>query len=291
MASIADGGADGPPRILLVDTGIDAVVDGGKPDAAPADARIDAPTDPRPALFIMLSGYGHHATWIEQTWNTDALVSSGRAVVIGVDGSPDSHGSLSFNASHSCCDDTLANDDESRILAIATTRIAQGDVNPGMVWLGGRSNGGFMSIRLACDHPEVFAGAIAYAGAGPSANDQPCAPPSPVAILEVHGTADTTVDYASAGRIVHMPNEYVPDIGSGGTLDQLSAALDCSPSGETDGTHDVTSDVAGNETDVVSFSCGKGALEHWRVNGAGHASTFSASWIEDIWTWASAHGR
>ncbi len=61
----------------------------------------------------------------------------------------------------------------------------------------GLSNGGAMSYRLACERAEVVRG-IAVFGAGNQAAAFPgCAPAGPVAILDVHGTADACWGYAT----------------------------------------------------------------------------------------------
>jgi len=68
-------------------------------------------------------------------------------------------------------------------------------VDPKRVFAVGVSNGGFMALGLACAASDVFAGVVSYAGAGPT-DASKCNPKEPVAILQIHGTADTTVPYA-----------------------------------------------------------------------------------------------
>ena len=59
------------------------------------------------------------------------------------------------------------------------------------VYAAGVSNGGGMAALLACQLSDKIAAVAAVAGAYADLPD--CHPPRPVSLLEIHGTADTTV--------------------------------------------------------------------------------------------------
>jgi len=63
-------------------------------------------------------------------------------------------------------------------------------VDPQRVYATGLSNGGAMSHRLACQMAERIAAIAALGGANQFATTSVCAPPRPVSVLQIHGTAD-----------------------------------------------------------------------------------------------------
>ena len=67
---------------------------------------------------------------------------------------------------------------------------ARYDVDPGRVVAAGHSNGGVMSIRLACELSEQI-GAVGFQAASMSIDS--CDPPAPVSMLHLHGEADENV--------------------------------------------------------------------------------------------------
>jgi poly(3-hydroxybutyrate) depolymerase len=85
-------------------------------------------------------------------------------------------------------------------------------VDPRAIFVGGHSNGGFMSYRLACDHSDLIAGIASIAGAAFNPYVPPnhawlpgvgggyvsysCNPTHPINVLQIHGDADETVSFA-----------------------------------------------------------------------------------------------
>lgn len=77
-------------------------------------------------------------------------------------------------------------------------------IDPRRVFLTGFSNGGMMALRYACERSDVVA-AVAAVGATVVS---PCAPHSPVAVLDVHGEIDRVVPLAggrNAAFLVDFP--------------------------------------------------------------------------------------
>jgi polyhydroxybutyrate depolymerase len=70
-------------------------------------------------------------------------------------------------------------------------------INPQRVYATGVSNGGGMAARLGCDLSDRIAGIASVAGGYRSL--PACNPDRPVSVLEIHGTADTTVPYSGSG--------------------------------------------------------------------------------------------
>jgi polyhydroxybutyrate depolymerase len=63
------------------------------------------------------------------------------------------------------------------------------------VFATGMSNGAMMSIRLACEAPQLLAGIAAVSGTGSPDLMQRCKPNRPMSLLQIHGTVDPIVPY------------------------------------------------------------------------------------------------
>ena len=113
-----------------------------------------------------------------------------------------------WNAGHCCAAarDTNA-DDVGFIRAIVANLSAQPGIDAQRMYASGRSNGGMMAYRLACEMPEVFKAIVAVAGTD---NTQSCTPKSPVSVLHIHAKDDERVLFnGGAGRKSKQVTEYV----------------------------------------------------------------------------------
>ena len=107
-----------------------------------------------------------------------------------------------------CCAgyaDSLA--DIDFIVALIHDLVADGEVDPSHVALGGFSVGAYLVNTFACLHPELVRGVLAVAGSllppprfvAPVANAPfGCSPTQPVTVLELHGSLDTQVPVAGS---------------------------------------------------------------------------------------------
>jgi polyhydroxybutyrate depolymerase len=71
------------------------------------------------------------------------------------------------------------------------------------VFVTGMSNGAMMTMRLACEASDVFAGFAAVSGTGSIDLAQTCKPVKAISLLQIHGDADPIVAYG--GGSVHSP--------------------------------------------------------------------------------------
>jgi polyhydroxybutyrate depolymerase len=101
-------------------------------------------------------------------------------------------------------------DDVGFLAALAGKLTNEYGIDPGRVFATGMSNGGFMANRLGCDRADVFAAVAPVSGT--LGTNVACNPSRPVAVLEVHGTADPLVPF-DGGTMR----------GRGGTSDIVSA--------------------------------------------------------------------
>src|SRR5262249_34908478 len=118
-------------------------------------------------------------------------------IFVAPDGLTDSYGQQYWNATDFCCSIYASSppDDVAYLTAILDDVRLKYRIDPKRVFAMGHSNGGFMSNRLACDRADRFAAIVSFAGAQWK-DISHCKPTEPVAMLQVHGTLDTLVNYA-----------------------------------------------------------------------------------------------
>ena len=95
-----------------------------------------------------------------------------------------------WHSSPECCGAALKAgvDDVAYLREVVAAVSKRADVDPKRVYAVGHSNGGAMSLRLACEASDVFA-AVAAVGA-PGTDWSSCSPARPVPVLAVHGAKD-----------------------------------------------------------------------------------------------------
>jgi polyhydroxybutyrate depolymerase len=74
--------------------------------------------------------------------------------------------------------------------------VARGVSDPNRIYLGGISYGGFMTLRMACVAPELFAAIGVVSASMPGPDGQDCHPTKPLPLVMINGTADPIVPYA-----------------------------------------------------------------------------------------------
>lgn len=222
---------------------------------------MHAPPGHPTGLVMNLHGGGSTGRGQEKLTNFDAVADDDGFVVVypdGIDGSwADGRGASA--------PDRRGVDDVGFLVALAGKLQNQFGIDPGHVFATGMSNGGFMANRLACDRADVFA-AIAPVS-GTLAAKVACNPSRPVAVLEIHGTADRIVPFD--GGTMHGRGGASVIVSVPAMVDRWRSADGCrgTPSAET-----IPS--TGDATVVHKFSsmpCSAGtAMIFYRVDGGGH---------------------
>jgi len=167
---------------------------------------VHVPSGHPTGLVVNLHGGGSNGSQQERLTNFDAIADANGFVVVYPDGI-DNNWADGRGASEP---DRRGVDDVGFLTALAGKLQNEHGIDPGHVFATGMSNGGFMANRLGCDRADVFAAVAPVAGtlgAGVA-----CNPSRPVAVLEVHGTADPLVPF-NGGTMR----------GRGGTSDIVSA--------------------------------------------------------------------
>jgi polyhydroxybutyrate depolymerase len=92
--------------------------------------------------------------------------------------------------------------------------VAKDGADPAQVFMTSPSNGGMMSLRLASDRADLFAGIAPTIAAMPVAMHEACKPARPRPVIMIAGTADPlmTYDGSAAGRLLQRPRDPMSSI-------------------------------------------------------------------------------
>lgn len=77
--------------------------------------------------------------------------------------------------------------------------VRRGIADPNRIYMSGISFGGFMTLRMACVAPELYAAIGVVSASMPDLDGRDCHPSKPLPLVMVNGTADRTVPY-TGGR-------------------------------------------------------------------------------------------
>ncbi len=171
-----------------------------------------------------------------------------------------------WNATDACCDlgGKSGVDDVAYLSTVIADMSARYRVDPRRIFLLGYSNGGYMTHRLLCEHPEVIAAGASIAGAGWKDHTR-CKPSQAASLLEVHGDQDDVVKYQGGdfgGKAAYpSAQEGVAD---------WAKKIGCGAAAAAGAARDLIPDLSGAETTVSQYSCPAGAAELWTVHGGAH---------------------
>ena len=87
-------------------------------------------------------------------------------------------------------------DDVAFLTAIMDALIAEGRADPRRIYVLGASNGGMMSLRMACERADRLAGIVAVIALLPEDMEAKCRPTEPTPMMLMVGTADRFVPFA-----------------------------------------------------------------------------------------------
>jgi polyhydroxybutyrate depolymerase len=249
----------------------------------PADLKTPATlTDGKQyPLLVILHGYGANGFAQYAFFNAQAVVNADKALVIAPDGTTSTTtGKLFWNADPACCDFDRQNpDDVAYIGGLIDDIVADWPIDKNQIYILGHSNGGYMAYRMACERSDVIAAIGSLAG-NAATTASACNPTKPVSVLQMHGTVDDTVPYATSPGAVYDVNQWAQHDGCGTTRTPTV-------------TLDLDSTVAGTETHgETTAGCPAGvAVDLWTMEGSGHIPIFNSTAIDDIFGWLAAHKR
>ena len=220
------------------------------------------PNEPLP-LIMALHGYSSNGAGCESRFQLRQHVDSRRFIYFTPEGSINSQGWQYWNGTDACCDYENSNPDDSGYLQTLIAQISTLlSVDRQRISSVGYSNGGFMSHRLACEVPELFASIVSIAGLNWQ-NPSQCPADEPVSVLQIHGTNDSSIPYswgfnlgaessarhwAAVGQCDLIPDLSLPPIDLNPFISGNETARavwrNCNPGGDSElwtvwgGTHD-----------------------------------------------------
>ena len=261
---------------------------------------VPAGYDPgRPApLLIVLHGYTSSGQDHDAYFHLGQVAEQRGYLYAYPDGTFDSTGNRFWNATDACCDfDRTGVDDVAYLANIVTEIRASLAVDPKRIDLIGHSNGGFMSFGMACAHAEMIAAIVSLAGAT-FGNPAKCAPTVPVAVVEIHGTADDVISF-TGGTIAGLGSgqPMAPYPGAETSVATWAKYDGCATASVVDATVDVDADLsnagAPAEASVTRWTGCKpgGAAELWTMPGGGHGPNISGSFPKAVLDFFEAHPK
>jgi hypothetical protein len=179
------------------------------------------------------------------------------------------------------------------------------NVDPHRIYFMGRSNGGIMSYRMACDHSEKIAAVFSLSGPmyfPENADDNPangedyCRPTQPVHVAYFHGTSDPIFPYG--GGAINFPGHPLngsPVPGAQDGLNAWSALNLCSTSpGSVLGIFDFDLEVGSAETRITRYPSGchyGGSTELWRGQGSDHNPAVTDAFRDQVFAYFDSHPK
>jgi len=239
-------------------------------------------------LIVLLHGYSMSGPRVDDYMGMSAIADDYGFLLVAPDGTREAGGSENrfWNASIACCNFYQSEvNDVGYIMSIIEEMKTRYNVDSNRIYLVGHSNGGFMSYRMAYEHPETIAAIASLAGADHSERQGPDAP---VHVLQIHGTADGTIGYRG-GDI--RENRYPGALAS---VQRWAAHNGCERSGRAREMRDLDASLPGYETGVLRFNIGcqaGGSSELWTISAGAHSPAFSDSYAEQIVEWLYAHPK
>ena len=203
-------------------------------------------------------------------------------ILVVPDGTANPASQQFWNATEYCCDFYGQNpDDAGYLLHLIDEAKSRFNINAGKVYMTGHSNGGFMSHRMACDHADVITGIMSLAGAT-FKDPNRCQNSEPVAMLQVHGTEDSTILYEGAA-------------GYPGAEETTARWRELNACASAQDREDIAIDgmLTGNETEVVSSdSCNNNmTTELWTIKGGSHIPSFNNDFADLVLDFLFRHEK
>jgi len=252
----------------------------------------------RPApLLVLLHGYGSSGRDHDLYFHVGELAAQRGYLYVHPDGTADDGGNRFWNATDACCDFGHKGVDDAGYLAGVITEIQTSfAVDPKRIDVIGHSNGGFMSYALSCTHADKIAAMVSVAGAT-FMKPADCAPTSPVAVLEVHGTADDTILYEGGTVDLGPGQSMAPYPGAEASVAAWAKYDGCATSSVVDEHVDVDAQASVNGSPAESTvtrgtGCRPGgAAELWTIPGGGHGPDISDAFPGAVLDFFEAHPK
>jgi polyhydroxybutyrate depolymerase len=135
----------------------------------------------------------------------------------------------------------------------------------------GISNGGMMSLRLACEAADLFAGVGAVAANMPKALADDCRPSAPVPVIVINGTEDPIIPYRGGGVRLMRVMRFGEVLSTDETMTLWARLNGCGPPAPAEALPDRDPGDASRAVRVDYGDCRGARMRLIRVEGGGHA--------------------
>ncbi len=182
-------------------------------------------------------------------------------------------------------------DDVGFLTALIDTISAHYAIDPSRVYSTGMSNGGYMSLELACESSR-FAAVASVTGSMTNVMANSCNPAAPIPVMTIHGTADGTVPY----------NGNSSSISADSVINFWVNRDGCVPSPSITSVPDIVTTDGATAEHYVYATCQNGVtIEHFKILNGAHTwpgapviigttcMDFSAS--KEIWRFFSQYSN
>ena len=280
VACVDDPPASAPDAGAELDAGTRTLLGGARPVRIVVPSTYDG-TTPLP-LIVLIHGRGASGRLQDAYWQLSAYTRAHGIFTMAPDGTRNDSGDRVWDATDVCCGG--GQDDVNYLMGLVDEAESLYAIDPAAVYFVGHSNGGLMSYRLACDHPERIAAIGVMAGATWK-DESRCPGAEPVSVLHIHGTADDLVPYDG--------NAVLP--GARESVERFATRAGCDLAMPSVGApFDLEPTIAGPETTVIEWHTGCSAglgYELWTIPGGAHIPSLAGDYAERLVGWLLAHRK
>jgi polyhydroxybutyrate depolymerase len=243
---------------------------------APSGVADDVPLP----LLVLAHGYGVNGVGQDFVFPFSKQVDALQFRYAMPHGTQDANGKRFWNANDACCNGGRVPVDDVAFFRALVEEVKARSATT-RAYIVGHSNGGGMAMRLLCDAPELFDGAVGVSAATAEDFTQ-CASGSSVPLLMVHGTTDSLVPYEGApGRFIsprRTAELAARRSGCGGSWEELDRA-------------DFTGATSEAETRRERLEGCVPPIELWSLEDVGHLPIFDERWTAATLGWLEERTR
>ncbi|TNV72229.1 hypothetical protein FGO68_gene1113 [Halteria grandinella] len=263
-------------------------------ETRPVEIHLPANYDSKIAhpLLVFLHGYRSTALEHQTYFNLGPKASENGFVYLYPEGIKNVQSERYWKATDACCDFAgMGLDDVGYLRDLIRQVKSRVNIDDDKVFLMGHSNGGFMTYRMACEHPELFAGVISASGLTWLDNAKCKKTGKPLNILHIHSVDDQLALYEGG---IFLKNPF-PSAEQTVATWQTNIGCTNTNLAATGNTYDFTDEVSGIETTEYSddgASCPANAsITFWKLVDAIHTPVYNQAFAQEIFDWCMAHYR
>lgn len=211
-------------------------------------------------LLLNLHGYGSSNQEQENYGDFRPIADTANFLVVHPNGTIDAANNRSWNTFGPRGSGV---DDVAFLSTLIDTLARRYRLDLNRVYSTGMSNGGFMSYELACQLGNRIAAIASVTGSMTAGRLAGCTSGRPVPVLEIHGTADSTVPYNGGTPLQFVA---IPTL-----LNSWVLRNGCNPTPTVTAVPDInTTDGCTAERSVWAGGRNGSVVEHFRIIGGGH---------------------